>query len=87
MAVTVCQAVWLACLLADMTGKKSEVPELKIDNQSAIALCKNPVFHNRSKHIDVRYHFLREWVEKREIVISYLATENQLADLLTKALG
>jgi hypothetical protein len=84
---TVCQAVWLACLLADMTGKKSEVPELKIDNQSAIALCKNPVFHNRSKHIDVRYHFLREWVEKREIVISYLATENQLADLLTKALG
>jgi hypothetical protein len=57
-----------------MTGKKSEVPELKIDNQLAIALCKNPVFHNRSKHIDVRYHFLREWVEKREIVISYLAS-------------
>jgi hypothetical protein len=54
-----------------MTGKKSEVPELKIDNQSAIALYKNPVFHNRSKHIDVCYHFLREWVEKREIVISY----------------
>jgi hypothetical protein len=74
MAATVCQAVWLACLLADMTGKKSEVPELKIDNQSAIALCKNPVFHNRSKHIDVSYHFLREWVEKREIVISYLAS-------------
>jgi hypothetical protein len=75
-----CQAVWLARLLADMTETKSEAPELKIDNQSAIALCKNPVFHDRSKHIDVHYHFLWECVEKGEIIISYMVAENQPAD-------
>jgi hypothetical protein len=86
-AAVTCQAVWLARILADMTGTKSEASELKSDNQSTMAFCKNPVFHDRSKHIDVRYHFLQECVEKGEIVVTYMATENQLADLLTKALG
>jgi hypothetical protein len=54
---------------------------------SAIALAKNPVFHDRSKHIDVRYHYIRECVERGRIVISYIATEVQLGDALTKALG
>jgi hypothetical protein len=55
-----CQAVWLVCLLADMVGTKCGVPELKVDNQSAITLCKNHVFHDRSKHINIRYHFIQE---------------------------
>jgi hypothetical protein len=70
-----------------MTRTRSEAPELKINNQSAIALYKNPVYHNRSKHIDVHYHFLQECVENGEVVVSYTMMENQLADLLTKALG
>jgi hypothetical protein len=48
---------------------------------------QEPVFHDQSKHIDVRYHFLRECVEKAKIVVSYTTMKNQLADLLTKALG
>lgn len=56
------------------------------DNQSAIELNKNNVFHGRSKHVDIRYHYSREMRDKGEIKISYLPTEKMLADLLTKSL-
>lgn len=56
------------------------------DNQSAIELAKNAVYHKRSKHIDIRFHFTRELVEKNEIKIVYLRTDSMLADILTKAL-
>lgn len=59
---------------------------LKVDNQSAIALCKNPVFHERSKHIDIRYHYVRDCVEEEKIVVEYVRTGAQLADILTKPL-
>lgn len=57
------------------------------DSQSAIELAKNAVFHKRSKHIDIKYHFTRELVEKNEIKIDYLRTDSMLADILTKALS
>jgi hypothetical protein len=63
------------------------MPEIRVDNMSAIALAKNLVFHDRSKHIDIRYHYIRECVERGRIVIDYIATEVQLGDILTKALG
>lgn len=56
------------------------------DNQSAIHLIKNPVFHQRTKHIDVRYHFIRELQENGDININFVPTENQLADPFTKPL-
>lgn len=59
---------------------------LYIDNRSAIDLAKNPIFHGRSKHIDVRYHFIRECVEQGLIVIKHVKTGEQRADILTKAL-
>jgi hypothetical protein len=58
-----------------------------VDNMSAIVLSKNPFYHDRSKHIDTRYHFIRECIEEGTIVIKYVPTERQLADILTKALG
>jgi hypothetical protein len=70
-----------------MIGTESGAPELLVDNQSAIALSKNPVFHERSKHIDVRYHYIRECIDEGRIIIDYTAIEEQLADILTKALG
>jgi hypothetical protein len=70
-----------------MIGTESGAPELLVDNQSAIALSKNPIFHERSKHIDVRYHYIRECVDEGRIIIVYIATEEQLTDILTKALG
>jgi len=58
-----------------------------MDNMSAIALSKNPVLHDRSKHIDTKFHFIRECVDKGIILLEYANTQDQLADLMTKALG
>jgi hypothetical protein len=86
-ASAACQGIWLARLLTDMLRVEHAMPELLIDNQSVIALSKNSVFHDRSKHIDIHFHFIRECVEEGRIKLNYVGTENQLADLLTKALG
>ena len=56
-------------------------------SKSALALAKNPVFHKRSKHIRVRYHFIRGCFEEGSIKASYINTKDQLVDLLTKPLG
>jgi len=57
------------------------------DNQSALQLAKNPVFHARTKHIEVHFHFVREKVESGAIRIEYCPTGEQVADAMTKALG
>ncbi|XP_010519130.1 PREDICTED: uncharacterized protein LOC104798658 [Tarenaya hassleriana] len=56
------------------------------DNTSAINISKNPVQHSRTKHIEIRHHFLREQVEKKTLIIEYISTEKQLADIFTKPL-
>ena len=58
-----------------------------VDNQSAIALAKNPVLHDRSKHIDVKFYFLRDCVDRGQIIIEFIETGWQLMDVLTKPLG
>lgn len=60
--------------------------ELYLDNQSAIRLIKNPEMHTRAKHISVRYHFIRELYEKGDINVTYVNTNDQEADIFTKAL-
>jgi hypothetical protein len=59
---------------------------LLCDNQSAIKLTNNPVQHSRTKHIDIRHHFLRDHETEEDIKISHVSTENQLADIFTKPL-
>ena len=56
------------------------------DNKSAIDISKNPVQHSRTKHIDIRHHFIRELVDEQQVVIEHVVTELQLADLFTKPL-
>jgi hypothetical protein len=85
-AGAVCQAVWLTRLLKDVTGDDPQTPQLKVDNMSAIALSKNPVLHDRSKHIDTKFHFFRECIDKGSI-LEYASSQEQLADLMMKALG
>ena len=60
---------------------------LMVDNQPAIALMKNPVLHDQSKHIDVKFHFLKDYVNGGQIIIEFIETGQQLADVLTKPLG
>ncbi|KAG6530926.1 hypothetical protein ZIOFF_004693 [Zingiber officinale] len=81
-----CHALWLRSLASELTGLKPKPVTLFVDNKSAIALMKNPVFHGRSKHIDTRFHFIRECIEKGQIVVEFVNTGEQRADALTKAL-
>jgi len=60
---------------------------LRVDNKSAIALMKNPVLHGQSKHIQVKYHLVRESVEEGLIEVEFIRSEEQLGDILTKPLG
>ncbi|XP_073364593.1 retrovirus-related Pol polyprotein from transposon TNT 1-94 [Aegilops tauschii subsp. strangulata] len=87
-ASTACtQALWLAQLLGDLLVQDTRTVQLLVDSKSTLALAKNPVFHERSKHIRLRYHFIRSCVEEGSIEASYINTTDQLADLLTKPLG
>jgi hypothetical protein len=82
-----CQGIWLKRLNAELRGTEDEAAELRVDNKSAIALIKNPVFHDRSKHIQLRYHFIRQCVDDGDIDVKYVSTKEQLSDIMTKALG
>ena len=62
------------------------IPNLQIDNESTIRLIKNPEFHNRTKHIDIQYKFVREKYENGEIDVHHVTSEFQAADLFTKPL-
>ena len=81
------EAIWLRSLLAELNYTQECPTTLFEDNQSAIALARNPVHHARSKHIDIQHHFVREKIESKEIEISYMATDEMIADALTKPLA
>ena len=57
------------------------------DNMSTIAMTKNPVFHSRSKHIEIRHHYIRELLDKKEIELQFCKTGEQLADIFTKPIS
>ena len=80
------EGIWLRRLLLDLNPEWNVPLPLLCDNQSAIRLIRNPEFHQRTKHIDVRYHFIRGHHEAKEIDVLYVPTEEQLADPFTKPL-
>jgi proline dehydrogenase len=79
------EALWLRALLHDLGMACGAVP-IMADNQAAIKLLRNPIASQRSKHIDIRYHFGREHVARGNVQIKFVGTEKMLADGLTKAL-
>ena len=81
------EALWLRVLLKEMGFEQTDATVIKEDNQSCIALAKNPNKHQRTKHIDIRYHFVREQVvERSSVKIEYCSTDLMVADIATKAL-
>ena len=82
----VCHAIWLRNLLKELSLPQEEPTKIFVDNKSAIALAKNPVFHDRSKHIDTRYHYIRECVTSKNVQLEYVKTNDQVADIFTKPL-
>ena len=92
-ALSSCEAEYIAAAsaatqaLGELRGSSVDVVVLKVDSRSALALAKNPVFHGRSKHIRIKYHFIRDCLEDGSIKAEHIPTTNQLADILTKSLG
>ncbi len=84
------EALWISKLEKEIERKKdNEKKAIKIfeDNQSAIKTASDEIHNERSKHIDIRYHFIRERIRRKEIEVKYLKTEDMVADILTKALA
>ena len=80
------QVLWMKQTLLDLGLSYDHVP-IMCDNTSAINLSKNPVLHSRTKHIEIRHHFLRDHVQKGDITLEFISTNNQIADILTKPLA
>jgi hypothetical protein len=88
-ALSLCvqEILWLTSLLEEM-GVSVKLPvRLFEDNQGAIAIAENEGYQSRAKHIDIRYHFIREHVKAKTIKLSYIESANQLADFLTKPIA
>jgi hypothetical protein len=77
--------LWITYTLSDF-GEECSYEPLMCDSMSALSVAKNPVLHSRTKHIKVRYHFLRDNVEKANIDLIHVPTKTQLANILTKPL-
>lgn len=84
LSATVQEALWWKRLRARI--EKNEEIVIYCDNQSAIAVSKNGGFHSRTKHIDIRHHFIRDTLDRGDVEITYINTEVQVADGLTKPL-
>ena len=87
MAGTCCELTWLRYLLADLHMPVSSPAVLHCDNQAALHIAKNPVFHERTRHIEMDCHFIRDKIVKGEVVTRFVISSQQLADVFTKALG
>ncbi|CAL8990056.1 unnamed protein product [Prunus brigantina] len=81
------QAIWLRFVLEDFGELQTEATPLHCDNISAIAITRNPVFHQKTKHIDRRYHFIKDALQEGTVDLIYCPTNEQLADIFTKALA
>jgi hypothetical protein len=85
--IATCEVVWLQKLFSDL-GQSVDAPiVIYCDNISSILLANNPVYHARTKHIEVHYHFIREKVIAKEIDLIHVSTEDQVVDIFTKALS
>jgi hypothetical protein len=82
----VCHAIWLRNLLSKMELKQLGATVIQVDNKSAIELAKNPVNHERNKHIDVHFHFIHDHEKEGSVKLVHVESQNQVADIFTKPL-
>jgi hypothetical protein len=79
-SLAACEALWLRKLLLGLFRQELEATVIHCDNQSCIKLSENPVFHDRSKHIDIRYHFILDCVQRGALRLDYIQTNEKIAD-------
>ena len=87
LANSTAEIMWLRSLLSKLGFSSSNTATLWCDNVGVIYLCSNPVFHARTKHIKLDYHFIREQVQPCNIQVRFISLDDQIADILTKPLG
>ena len=80
------QALWLRKMLTDLHLEQDTTTEVMVDNQAAIAISKNPIFHGKRKHFSIKLFFLRDVQKDDAVCLKYCKTEDQLSDIFTKAL-
>ena len=85
LSVSACQAIWLSNGLTELSFPL--VSHIFCDNQGSLALSKDPRMHQRSKHIDVHYHFIHEKIDEDKVTVSYISSEMNIADIFTKTLA
>ena len=81
------EAIWLRSFIKEVRGSEDGVLTIKCNNQGAIVLAKDNKFHSRTKHIDLRFHFIQEAVEDGKIAVSYIPTDENVSDIFTKVLA
>ena len=84
---TYSEAVWILKMLERLFDVDIDVTNFLFDNQSCIKMIENLVFHDKLKHIEARYHFIRDMVQKEFVKLKYVPTEEQVVDVLTKPLA
>ena len=82
-----CEALWLFKLLVDLFDQELRPTVIYCDNRSCIRLFENLVLHDRPEHIEIRYHFIRDYVQRGVVELQYIFTEEKVADIITKSLG
>ncbi|GKE24618.1 retrovirus-related pol polyprotein from transposon TNT 1-94 [Tanacetum coccineum] len=83
----VCHAIWLRSMLKELHMEQEDATEIYVDNNSAIDLAKNPVYHDQSKHINTRYHYIRECDARKDVRVIHTSSEYEVADIFTKPLN
>ena len=84
MAHGICEMLWLKAMLKELGVHSKDLMKLYYDNKVAISIAHNPVQHDRTKHVEVDRHFIKEKLTEGLICTPFVRTENQLADILTK---
>ncbi|PON83554.1 hypothetical protein TorRG33x02_207090 [Trema orientale] len=87
MAAVICELTWLRYLFKDFQVNFVTPAKLYCDNQVALHITANPVFHERTKHIEMDCHVVREKIQSGHIITTFTSSQTQVADLLTKSLG
>ena len=82
-----CEAVWLRKLLFELFDLAFDATCIFYDNHSCVNLSENLVFHDKSKHIEIKYHYIKDMVQRRVAKLQYVATNEQIVDVLTKPLS
>jgi Reverse transcriptase (RNA-dependent DNA polymerase) len=87
MTVTASELTWISSLLQELQFPMTQAPTLWCDNLGATFLASNPVYHARTKHIELDYHFVREKIENKQLQVKFICSADQIGDFFTKALG